>query len=59
MEKTQKEYYLNEQMQAIQKELGGKDEFKNEIEELEDKLGRRRCRPRRARSASGNSRSSR
>ncbi|HQB46192.1 MAG TPA: LON peptidase substrate-binding domain-containing protein, partial [Polyangiaceae bacterium] len=39
MEKTQKEYYLNEQMQAIQKELGGeRDEFKNEIQELEDQL---------------------
>src|SRR5213080_4840732 len=35
MEKTQKEYYLNEQMRAIQKELGEKDEFKNEIQELE------------------------
>ncbi len=40
MEKTQKEYYLNEQMQAIQKELGGgeRDEFKNEIAEIEEKL---------------------
>src|SRR5215471_15891032 len=38
MEKTQKEYYLNEQMRAIQKELSEKDEFKNEIQELEDKL---------------------
>ena len=38
MEKTQKEYYLNEQMQAIQKELGERDEFKNEIQELEEKL---------------------
>lgn len=38
MEKTQKEYYLNEQMRAIQKELGEKDDFKNEIQELEDKL---------------------
>jgi ATP-dependent Lon protease len=40
MEKTQKEYYLNEQMQAIQKELGGgeRDEFKNEITEIEDAL---------------------
>lgn len=38
MEKTQKEYYLNEQMQAIQKELGEADEFKSEIQELEDKL---------------------
>ena len=38
MEKTQKEYYLNEQMRAIQKELGDKDDFKNEIQELEEKL---------------------
>ena len=38
MEKTQKEYYLNEQMQAIQKELGERDEFKNEIQEIEEKL---------------------
>jgi hypothetical protein len=38
IEMTQKKYYLNEQMRAIQKELGEKDEFKNEIQELEDKL---------------------
>lgn len=38
MEKGQKEYYLNEQMAAIQKELGERDEFKNEIEELEKKV---------------------
>ncbi|MFO0555561.1 MAG: endopeptidase La [Polyangiaceae bacterium] len=40
MEKTQKEYYLNEQMQAIQKELGGgeRDEFKSEIQEIEAAL---------------------
>ncbi len=38
MEKTQKEYYLNEQMRAIQKELGEKDEFKNEIQELEEAI---------------------
>src|SRR5262245_11536819 len=38
MEKTQREYYLNEQMQAIQKELGERDEFKSEIQELEDKI---------------------
>ena len=38
MEKTQKEYYLNEQMRAIQKEPGEKDEFKNEIQELEEKI---------------------
>jgi ATP-dependent Lon protease len=44
MEKTQKEYYLNEQMQAIQKELGGgeRDEFKNEIQEIEEALKTKR-----------------
>ena len=38
MEKTQREYYLNEQMQAIQRELGEKDEFKNELQELEARV---------------------
>ncbi|MDP2976281.1 MAG: LON peptidase substrate-binding domain-containing protein, partial [Anaerolineales bacterium] len=38
MEKTQKDYYLNEQMRAIQKEMGEKDEFRNEIVELEKRL---------------------
>ncbi len=38
MEKTQKEYYLNEQMRAIQKELGGKDDFKQELQQLEEKI---------------------
>jgi ATP-dependent Lon protease len=38
MEKQQKEYYLNEQMQAIQKELGDRDEFKNELNDLESKI---------------------
>jgi len=38
MERSQKEYYLNEQMRAIQKELGERDEFKNEVDELEDAL---------------------
>lgn len=38
MERTEKEYYLNEQMRAIQKELGERDEFKNEMNELEEKL---------------------
>ena len=37
MEKTQKEYYLNEQMKAIQKELGDGDEL-DDISELEKKL---------------------
>ncbi|MGE0172420.1 MAG: endopeptidase La [Oligoflexales bacterium] len=36
MEKTQKEYYLNEQMQAIQRELGDKDDGRAEVQELED-----------------------
>ena len=35
MEKTQKDYYLNEQMRAIQKEMGTKDDFKAELDELE------------------------
>ncbi|HVP68266.1 MAG TPA: endopeptidase La [Anaeromyxobacteraceae bacterium] len=42
MEKSQKEYYLNEQMQAIQKELGERDEFKSEIQELEEKIREKR-----------------
>ena len=44
MEKTQKEYYLNEQMQAIQKELGGgeRDEFKSELNEIEEKLKKKK-----------------
>ncbi len=42
MEKQQKEYYLNEQMQAIQKELGDRDEFKNELSELEQKIKTKR-----------------
>src|SRR5438477_1919148 len=46
MEKTQKEYYLNEQMQAIQKELGERDEFKSELQELERRSRPRRCRRR-------------
>ncbi len=38
MEKSQREYYLNEQMKAIQKELGEMDDVPNEIEELETKI---------------------
>jgi ATP-dependent Lon protease len=38
MEKSQREYYLNEQMKAIQKELGELDEAPNEIEELTQKI---------------------
>ncbi|MEA1890738.1 MAG: endopeptidase La [Pseudomonadota bacterium] len=38
MEKSQREYYLNEQMKAIQKELGDMDEAPNELEELAKKI---------------------
>ncbi len=38
MEKTQREYYLNEQMKAIQKELGEGDEGRDELSELEEKI---------------------
>jgi len=38
MEKAQKEYYLNEKMKAIQKELGRKDDRGNEVEELRKKI---------------------
>jgi ATP-dependent Lon protease len=38
MEKNQREYYLNEQMKAVQKELGEIDEVGNEIDELEEKI---------------------
>ncbi len=38
MEKTQREYYLNEQMKAIQKELGDGEDGSNEVAELEEKI---------------------
>ena len=38
MERAQKEYYLNEKMKAIQKELGRKDERVNEVDELRKKI---------------------
>jgi len=38
MEKSQREYYLNEQMKAIQKELGEIEDAPNEVEELEKKI---------------------
>jgi ATP-dependent Lon protease len=38
MEKTQREYYLNEQLKAIQKELGDGDEGGDELSELDDKI---------------------
>ncbi|MEY4878570.1 MAG: Lon protease, partial [Pseudomonadota bacterium] len=38
MEKTQREYYLNEQLKAIQKELGEGDEGRDELAELEERV---------------------
>src|SRR5688572_26689848 len=38
MEKTQREYYLNEQMKAIQKELGDSEEGRDDLAELENKI---------------------
>jgi len=38
MEKSQREYYLNEQMKAIQKELGDSEDAPNEVEELQKKI---------------------
>ncbi|MBK1623704.1 endopeptidase La [Afifella marina] len=40
MEKTQREYYLNEQMKAIQKELGDSEDGRDELRELEDRIGK-------------------
>ncbi len=40
MEKTQREYYLNEQMKAIQKELGDGEDGRDEMAELEEKIAK-------------------
>ncbi|MDF0698990.1 endopeptidase La [Rhizobium sp. MC63] len=40
MEKTQREYYLNEQMKAIQKELGDGEEGRDEMSELEERIAK-------------------
>ena len=42
MEKTQREYYLNEQLKAIQKELGDGEEGKDEMRELEERIQKTR-----------------
>jgi ATP-dependent Lon protease len=42
MEKTQKNYYLNEQMRAIKKEIGTEDENRNELNDLEKRIKRKR-----------------
>ncbi|MBO6783787.1 MAG: endopeptidase La [Alphaproteobacteria bacterium] len=40
MEKTQREYYLNEQLKAIQKELGETEDGRDELQELEEKIAK-------------------
>ncbi len=40
MEKTQREYYLNEQLKAIQKELGETEDGRDEIQELEERIAK-------------------
>jgi len=42
MEKTQKDYYLNEQMRAIQKEMGVKDDFRAELDELQKAIKKKK-----------------
>ena len=42
MEKTQREYYLNEQLKAIQKELGEGEDGKDEVSEIEEKIKKTR-----------------
>lgn len=42
MDKTQKEYYLAEQMRAIQKEMGGQDDASSELKELEQAIQKKR-----------------
>ena len=42
MEKSQREYYLNEQMKAIQKELGEMDDAPNEVDDLQNKINEAR-----------------
>jgi ATP-dependent Lon protease len=50
MERTQREYYLNEQMKAIQRELGEGEEGQGEVAELEDRIkAPPSCRRKRAR----------
>ena len=42
MERSQREYYLNEQLQAIQKELGEKDDYHNELKEFQEKAEKKK-----------------
>ena len=48
MERTQREYYLNEQMKAIQRELGDGEESAANMAELEERIAATNCRRRRA-----------
>ncbi|MBT8366624.1 MAG: endopeptidase La [Deltaproteobacteria bacterium] len=45
MEKTQKNYYLNEQMRAIKKEMGAEEDAGDEIRELEEKIKNKKMSP--------------
>jgi ATP-dependent Lon protease len=45
IQKTQKEYYLTEQMKAIQKELRQKDDFQKELDEIREKIVKARMPP--------------
>ena len=45
MEKTQKEYYLTEQMRAIQKEMGDRDDMTTELKDLEDQIKKKKMSP--------------
>ncbi|MBM4293415.1 MAG: endopeptidase La [Deltaproteobacteria bacterium] len=45
MEKTQREYYLNEQMRAIQKEMGEKEDMKGEIQDIERRIRKKKMSP--------------
>ena len=45
MEKTQKEYYLTEQMRAIQKEMGDKDDAASELREIEEQIKKKKMSP--------------
>jgi ATP-dependent Lon protease len=47
MEKTQRNYYLNEQMRAIKKEMGAEDDPSEELEDLEKRIKAKKC-PKRA-----------
>ncbi len=55
MEKTQREYYLNEQLKAIQKELGEGEEGRDELNELEERINKTKLSQGSARKGDGRS----